>query len=373
MRILHVLAPAAAGGLEQVVQSLVLGLRQRTHDVHLAAVLTPDAGDPAKHRFVSAFHDTGAPLHVMQVAGRAYQQEHAAVRQLCREIAPAVVHTHGYRSDLIGAAAARREGLPTVTTSHGFTHGGLRNRVYEYLQRRAFAAFDAVIAVSAPMCEQLIRSGVSPKRLHLVRNAAPIAVPLLSREEARLRLGLPLDGHQIGWIGRLSREKGADVFLNALAMIPTRAGATIIGDGPEFRKLQGVVARRKLHDRVRFSGCITPAAALLRAFDIVVLSSRTEGTPMVLFEAMEAQVPVIATRVGGVPDVIDESSGVLLDRPDPILLARALINLLENPARRRQLAQHAIARLHRHFARGPWLSAHEQLYFKVTSQRPVHV
>jgi glycosyltransferase involved in cell wall biosynthesis len=374
MRILHMLAPAETGGLEQVVQTLVNGLSQRAHDVHVAAAFTPAAGDLSCHPFLAPLRETNTPLHIIRVNTRAYSQEHAEVRRLCQRLAPAIVHTHGYRSDLVHAAAARHEGVPTITTVHGFTGGGLRNRLYEYIQRRSFSSFDAVVAVSAPMCDRLIRAGVPPKRLHLIRNAGPAPPPLLSREEARQRLGLPLDGHQIGWIGRLSHEKGADVLLHALELIPDRrVGATFVGDGPQHTQLQSIARKQKLLDRVRFAGRITPAAALLRAFDLFVLCSRTEGTPIVLFEAMDALVPIVATRVGGVPDVIDNSSGVLIDQPNPVLLARAIINLLANPQRRRQLAQHAYARLHRHFSRGPWISAHEQLYFQVTSSRPVHV
>lgn len=374
MRILHVLAPAATGGLEQVVQSLVAGLRQRAHDAHLVAVVAPQTEEAIERGFLAAYRATGAPLHIVRMPARAYGQEYDALRRLCRELAPAVVHTHGYRPDIIDALAARRERIPTLSTAHGFTRGGLRNRLYESVQRRAFARFDAVVAVSSPLCDELIRAGVAPGRVHLIRNAAPLPVPLLSREEARQRLGLPLHGYQIGWVGRLSREKGPDLLIDALARIPDRQiGATIIGDGPQHAMLQKAAIRRQVGGRLHFAGSITPAASLLRAFDVLVLSSRTEGTPIVLFEALAAQVPVVATRVGGVPDVIDESCGILVDRPDGVLIARAVINLLANPAQRRQLAQRALTRLHRQFSRGPWLTAHEKLYYRITGKRPAHV
>src|SRR5713101_3623616 len=95
----------------------------------------------------------------------------AAMLELGRRLRPAVVHTHGYRPDVVDAGAARRLGIPTVTTVHGFTGGGWKNRFYERVQRRSHRRFDAVVAVSRPLVEQLLRDGVPPRRLHLVQNA----------------------------------------------------------------------------------------------------------------------------------------------------------------------------------------------------------
>ncbi len=123
--VLHALAPAAAGGLERVVQGLATGHEGRGHEVHVAAVLdSPATGYP----FIISLREAGVRVHTVELSGRAYAMERSFIRDLCREARPNVFHSHGYRADVIDAGAARRWGLPVVTTVHGFTRGGWKNR-----------------------------------------------------------------------------------------------------------------------------------------------------------------------------------------------------------------------------------------------------
>ena len=135
------------------------------------------------------------------------------------------MHTHGYRGDIQGGAVARRLGLPTVTTVHGFTGGGWKNRLYERLQRRAFRKFSAVVPVSRPLGAQLAAEGVASGRIHVIPNAAPRPRSRRStRAAARRELGLPQGAFVCGWVGRLSQEKGPDLLIEALA--PARRSAS---------------------------------------------------------------------------------------------------------------------------------------------------
>jgi len=108
-------------------------------------------------------------------------------------------------------------------------------------------------------------------------------------------------------VGRLSREKGADVILDAIAACKPPWRLSIIGDGPERERLKQQAARLGITDRVTWHGPVSNAGKLLSAFDAFVLSSRTEGTPIVLFEAMHSGVPIVTTSVGGVPDVVSST------------------------------------------------------------------
>ena len=190
-------------------------------------------------------------------------------------------------------------GIPLATTVHGFTGGGARNQVYEAMQRLALRRFDAVVAVSEPLARQL-RVTVPGDRVRTIRNAWSPAEPPLPRAEARARLGIGEGELVAGWVGRLSPEKGADVLLYALPTLPA-LHVSFLGDGADEAFLRGRAARLGVADRVRWHGAVPGAAALYAAFDVFVLSSRTEGTPIALFEAIAAGVPVVATRVGGVP------------------------------------------------------------------------
>lgn len=368
MRVLHVLAPGEVGGLECVVRMLAQGQAHAGHDVHVATVL---GSAPTAHPLLQALAEGGVTTHPIVHPGRAYWLERDAMLGLGRRLRPAVVHTHGYRADVIDAAAARRLGIPAVTTVHGFTGGGWKNRLYERLQRRAHRRFDAVVAVSRPLGEQLIRGGVAPERVHIVRNAWQAASTPLDRVASRRALGWSEDGFLLGWAGRLSKEKGPDVLVDALMRLtdlPVRA--SLLGSGPEQHALVAGARQRGLERHLRWHGMIPAAARLFPAFDVFVLSSRTEGTPIVLFEAMAAGVPIVATRVGGVPDVVSPAEAVLVAPGDPVALAEGIRSVYQDPAAARCRAHSARARLERDFNVETWLNRYAVIYERVR-RRPL--
>lgn len=364
MVILHVVAPCDVGGLERVVQGLAREQVCAGHEVHVAAILT---GPESDHPFLPPLQRAGVTVHVVTPGPRGYRRERRAVADLCRRVRPAVVHTHGYRPDVLDAAVARGAGIPVVTTVHGFTGGDWKNRLYERLQCRAFRRFDAVVSVSQPLKARLVRAGVRADRVHVVQNAfVPNAWrdarPALERAAARRALGLAPQAFVAGWVGRLSREKGADVVLDALGGIrDVPLVVALVGDGGARRQLEEQARRLDLNGRVRWCGAVPDAARLFAAFDVFVLSSRTEGSPMVLFEAMAAGVPVIATSVGGVPETVSPREAVLVPPDQPEALATALRDVYRAPAAVRTLAERARERLTA-FAAEPWASRYDAIY-----------
>src|SRR5881409_2632302 len=257
MRVLHIFAPGAVGGLERVTQLLALGQARSGEEVHAAPVL-----DPATENrpFVEQLATGGVTVHPVVVPGRQYWRERTAVARLGHRLRPDVVHTHGYRPDLVDAGAARRLGIPTVTTVHGFTWGGWKHRLYERLQRRAYRRFDAVVAVSRPLVDLLTRDGVPPYKVHFVQNGWLETTPPLDRATARRALGLREDAFVIGWVGRLSAEKGPEVLLDALVKLtdlPVTVSA--VGDGPERRSLGLQASRFGVERLVRLHGTVPDA------------------------------------------------------------------------------------------------------------------
>jgi len=368
VRVLHILAPGAVGGLERVVQILAQGQARAGAEVHVAAVL--DRAN-AGHPLLDALAAGGVTTHAIVLSGRGYWRERAAILELGGRVRPSVVHTHGYRADVVDAAAARRLGIPTVTTVHGFTGGDWKNRLYERLQRRAYRRFDAVVAVSRPLAEQLMGDDVPPQRVHYVPNAWPETVPPLDRAAARRALGLGQDGFLIGWVGRLSGEKGPDVLLDALVhLTDLPISASVIGGGREQRLLAVRAQRLGVERLVRWHGTVPDAGRWFAAFDVFVLSSRTEGTPMVLFEAMAAGVPIVATRVGGVPDVLSPAEAALIAPDDPAALAAEIRAVHREPAAAGERARRARERLRRDFTLPPWLGRYETIYRLVSRASP---
>jgi len=177
---------------------------------------------------------------------------------------------------------------------------------------------------------------------------------------ARRTLGLPSDAFVVGWVGRLTNEKGADVLLDAVARFAGPVVVSIVGDGPERVQLVARASSRA-PGRVHWHGIIPNAAQYLRAFDVFALSSRTEGTPMVLFEAMDAEVPIVATRVGGVPDVLRPHDGILIDPENPAALAGAIGAIKSDPLAAVNRASSAKSRL-REYDVGSWVEQYNAIY-----------
>lgn len=368
MRVLHIVAPGEIGGLERVVQLLAHGQARDGADVHVALVLEPGS---ANHALLTSLKADGVTPHPIAVSSRAYWRERAALLELARRIRPDVVHTHGCRPDVVDAAAARRLDIPTITTVHGFVGGDWKNRLYERLQRRAYRSFDAVIVVSRPLREQLIRNRVPADRIHVVQNAWQETTPPFDRRAARRSLGVNTEGFRIGWVGRLSAEKGPDVLVDALGRLTDLPlSVSIVGNGPEHQSLRAHAKRLAVDQRIHWHGTVPHAARQFAAFDVFVLSSHTEGTPIVLFEAMAAGVPIVATRVGGVPDVVSSAEAVLVPPGDPVALAEAIRAIYRDEPAARARAQRARGRLLADFTVPPWITRYDAIYRLVTDKAP---
>jgi glycosyltransferase involved in cell wall biosynthesis len=280
-----------------------------------------------------------------------------------------VLHSHGYHADLVAAWAARTVPNPTVSTVHGFTGGRAKNRLYEWLDCRALRRFDAVVAVSAPLRLRLLEAGIPRERLHVVPNAYAAGPAPSDRREARGRLGLPAEGTVVGWVGRLSPEKAPDIFLEAIGRTHLDVRASIIGDGIMRPALQAQARLLGITDRVHWHGEVPEAGRILPAFDVMLMSSRTEGTPIVLFEAMAAGVPVISTAVGGIPDVVGDGEALLVPPEHPDLLAHALQSVLDAPDAARVRAERARARLAAGYGIEQWLDRYDEIYQGVLAGR----
>ncbi len=359
MRIVQLLAPARIGGLERVVQGLAIGQSKRGHEVVVAAV--GEEPMPMDHPFRAPLDAAGITMREIIVPPRHYRAERQGIAELCREFRADVVHGHGTRPDVVNGDAIRRLGVPTVSTLHGWTRGSMKNRLYEYLHARSLRRFDAVIAVSEPIARRLAEDGVPADRVHFVQNAfAPVAEPL-PREDARQLLNLSPNARVAGWVGRLSREKGIDVFVDAVARLNNEEVlGCVLGDGPEREREKSHAARTGA--RVAWQGMVPTAGRLCAAFDVFVQSSRTEGTPIALLEAIGAGAPIVATRVGGVPDVVSEKEALLVPSENPAALADAIASVFADPHAAAERAQRAKERLATAFGADAWLARHEEIY-----------
>lgn len=360
MHVVHVCAPAPFGGLERVLAGLLPALVSGGTTVSCIAVLVPEMPEPD---LLGALRADGVNVVVLRVSARDYARERRAVLAELQRLGATVVHTHGYRSDVIIGRAARRAGYPLVTTLHGFTRQGWRGRLYEWVQLQAVKGFRAVVAVSTPLAAELVRRGVSESRIRVIQNGiSGDASALLSRAEARVALGLPPDAPIVGWVGRLSEEKDPQLAVSVLAALNAPSALlAVVGDGPLANAVRAEAQRLGVANRVRLLGAVAQAGRFFRAFDTVLLSSQTEGTPMAILEAALARVPVVATAVGGVPDLLGANSPFLAPHGDAVGLARALARLLGDSTAAQSEGEALEARI-RAGAGGDWVEAYRRVY-----------
>jgi len=254
---------------------------------------------------------------------------------------PHVVQTHSYKpAALIAALRMLRRRRPWVAFFHGVTHEDRKVRVYNWLDRQLVARADRVVVMSQAQLDGFRHLG---NRVRLVHNAVLTAA---IRDGATEQLSLPESPRPVlGVIGRLSAEKGIDVLLRAVRALHdrgTRASLLVAGDGPERGQLERLRDDLKLAEWVHFLGAVHPIAALYPHLDVVVLSSRTEGLPNVLLEALAADRVVVATRVGAIPEVLSEADAGELVRPESVSeladgIERALGRLGDQRAREARL------------------------------------
>jgi glycosyltransferase involved in cell wall biosynthesis len=360
LSVLHVLAPGSFGGLEQVVQMLAVGHAELGHDVHVAALVTESSD---AHPFTRRLAGGPVNVHEIVLPPRRYLAQARALAALYRRHEPVVVHTHGYHADLIAGRIARKHNIPVISTAHGFTGGDWKNRCYEWLQQREFRSYDRVVAVSKPMVSRLVGSGIRSNRVVLLPNAwRPKGEPL-DRADARAALGVPDHAFHIGWVGRVSAEKGLDILVSALPhLADLPVFVSVIGDGAERSRVHQLAVRLGVADRITWQGVRADAWRLFPAFDSFVLSSRTEGTPIVLFEAMSANVPIVATEVGGVPHVVSGNEALLVAPENPRALADSIRLAQTDPSAARKRARAARSRLRADFSIDAWLDEYANLY-----------
>jgi len=253
-----------------------------------------------------------------------------------------LLHSHGYKGNILfGLLPRRLRGLPMVATLHGWTWtGGLtRMLVYEQLDALSLRFVDKVVLVNAAMKEHPCFQGRRGYNLAIIENGVPLAQPLASEPMGRdLRqdvLSFAREAFTIGAAGRFSREKGFAFLLEALAGLVAEGHdlrLVILGEGGLRQELNQQVAALGLGERVLMPGYVAAAGRYLPGFNLFVLPSLTEGLPMVLLEAMSAGLPIVASRIGGIPAALDQGrAGLLVEPRDVDSLKAGIRAIIEDP------------------------------------------
>ena len=233
------------------------------------------------------------------------------LRELVDRYQPTIWHGHDYKSNLLGLMLARRHPMQMVTTVHGWVQKTWKTPLYYFIDRQCLPRYGKVICVSQDLFDDCLRVGVPAKNLSLIDNAIALDDYELDIDsaEAKRQLGFPSDTTLVVGVGRLSNEKGFDLLIQAVAnLIDSGADValSIAGDGAERESLQQRIDSSGHADRIRLLGFVADPRVVYQAADLYALSSRREGLPNVVLEAMAMSVPVLATKVAGMPTLIQD-------------------------------------------------------------------
>jgi len=290
------------------------------------------------------------------------------MRRRLREHGCDLIHTHDFKTDFWGLVLARTvPGLGLMATAHGWSNPlGLSHRFFNALDRRVLRAYPLVIAVSEATGSRLRGMGIRPERIEVLPNGIDLGTWSPRPRPEPLPPGLPAGGRFIGTVGRLSIDKAVDTLIEAFAVLAAQDPAlhlVLVGEGPERARLCALASEHRVAERVLFLGHRSDLPELYASFDLFVLSSRTEGMPNTLLEALAMARPVVATPVGGVGEVVRDRQEALLvppGRSGP--LAEAMAELLEDRVLAGSLARAGRRRVEQSFSFSERLARLESLY-----------
>lgn len=255
----------------------------------------------------------------------------------CQDLKVTVWHAHDYKTNALGLLLRRFHKMKLVTTVHGWVHHTSKTPMYYWIDRQCLRFYDRVLCVSEDLHQECLQLGIPETKCTLIDNAIDTEEFRRSQrvEDAKRALGLDPECQLIGAVGRLAEEKGFDKLIAAVDQL-IQSGRNlqlaIIGEGSERNALEEQISRTSQPERFHLFGYQSNAIPFYEAMDLYVLSSLREGLPNVLLEAMSLEVPVVATKIAGVPKLIEDGvNGRLVTAGNVDELQHAISEVLANP------------------------------------------
>jgi len=355
------------GGAERAAANLATGIKDRGFDVAMYSL----APAPRNKTLVDRLHAADVPVHF--VGARHSVQILSAAGRLARMLAefrPHVLQTFLFHANVVGALAARRAEVPVLV-------GGIRvaepKRWHLWLQRRLMGRFDRFVCVSESVAGHARERGaIDSDKLIVIPNGIDAAAYAVDRSTDLTALGVPEGKRAIVCIGRLNRQKGIDVLIDAapsfLARLPEHE-LLVVGEGPWRGRLEARAAASGVAKRIHFCGYRNDVPEILAACELLVLPSRWEGMPNVILEAMAGGLPVVASDVEGIAEVLGPLAPEQTVPPlDTGALASHVAGILEHRGAAERLGAANRARVEKHFSLSAVVDAYERLYRSLVSR-----
>ncbi len=370
LRVLQLGSPTALYGAERWILALIRHL-EPTEVESVVAVIRDDPGLEAE--LCGRAQELGFRTHIIEAPGRVNWAAVSGLRKFILENAINVLHTHGYKTDIIGLLATRRTPCRLVSTPHGWSvKAGAALALYETLDRAIFPLFDAVAPLSEKIFTDLERWPGLRRKLHLIPNGVDIAeIDAIAAIAPELQQWRNAGSFVVGYIGQLIARKGLDVLLDAFARleVPNKRLA-IIGEGDQRQELEARADALGIREQTKFFGFRPDRLAFLKGFDVFALPSRLEGIPRCLMESMAAHVPVVASDIPGCTDLVaHDDTGLLFPLDDAGALAGRLQDCANRDVRAR-LARRGRELVLANYSAAAMASRYRQLYLGLFDAAP---
>lgn len=273
-----------------------------------------------EHPFFRAVQERGLSVFRINESNGFDRSVLAQIRRLIERERIDIIHTHEVRSDIIGLIVGKLSGIPVVTTLHGWIENGLKGKLFTRFDKTILRFFDHVICVSEKMKKQVLKCGVRKDKVTVLYNALVIENYRRNGADRGFRRELNIGDNTllIGNIGRLSPEKGQADFIRAASLVLKECKDVrfvLIGKGDDEPHLIELVKNLGIEKEIIFLGYRSDMFNIYNSLDLVVQSSRTEGMPNVILEALAMELPVIATDVGGTGEVVKHAFTGILTKP----------------------------------------------------------
>jgi glycosyltransferase involved in cell wall biosynthesis len=355
--VLHAVASGGLYGIERTLTMLLPALRAAAWRAELLCFSAPGGAGAEVGARCAAM---GVPVHYLPLARGVRLGDLRRIGGELARLKPALLHVHGYKATTLAGAVARLQGMPVMGTVHSEAASAPEVARHLRLEALILRRLTRIAAVSSGVATDVVRRGIAAARVEVVHNG------ITDPGTPAPRTG-PIETIVI--VGRLVEPKNTHVALRALAGLARqglRPAMVVAGDGPERASLEGLVQSLELAGQVRFTGFVDDVAPLLAGNAIFVMPSRSEGIPIALLEAMAHGLPIVASRVGGIPEVVHDGRDALLVPPDDAsALEAALAGLLTDQPEARALGAAARARYEADFRVDAMRDRYADLYARV--------
>jgi len=332
----------------------------------------------SRNEFVRAARELGLAVDVIPERRRFDLSVLPKLKKVIRQRTPAVVVTHSVKSHFLLWRSHLSRHYPWVAFHHGYTSTDRKMRVYNRLDRLSLPSADRLITVCQAFARELSSTkGVALDKISVLHNSIRPQLPAADTEAraVRSRVGIANDESLVLAVGRLSKEKAHIDLLAAFARLresnpEVKAKLMIVGDGPERGRLEAAADSLGIKERIIFAGQLSDVWPFYSAADVFVLPSHSEGSPNVLLEAMVAGIPIVATEVGGVPEMVEHNqSALLVPANDPPALAAAIVRVVTDGELARRLAAAASVLAATQHSSENYVRSLNEIYRKVVFSR----